>query len=193
MDKNDHATVQAVLSGDKEAYGRLVALHSRSIFRVAYRITGNEADADEVVQDAFLRGYRKLQTFESRANFGNWIYRIAVRCALDRVAARRGDESIRFAEQVDSEAEGLQIADGAPDPERMILSSEIAAIRESALRGLTPDERTAFILRHVEGCSLEEIASVLEIAPNAAKQAIYRAVHKLRLRLTSLKVRTWSI
>src|ERR1035441_9948963 len=105
MEKNDHATVQAVLSGDKEAYGKLVALHSRSMFRVAYRITGNEADADEVVQDAFLRGYRKLETFESRANFGSWIYRIAVRCALDRVAARRGDGTIRFAAEANGEAD----------------------------------------------------------------------------------------
>ena len=190
MEKNDHATVQAVLSGDKEAYGKLVALHSRSMFRVAYRITGNEADADEVVQDAFLRGYRKLETFESRANFGSWIYRIAVRCALDRVAARRGDGTIRFAAEANGEAETMQIADGAADPERMLLSGEIGTIRESAMHGLTAEERTAFTLRHMEGCSLEEIASALGIAPNAAKQAVYRAVHKLRQRLAPLKVRT---
>src|SRR5579863_2066418 len=86
MGGDDHEAIRAVLSGNKEAYGALVIRHSRTLFRVAYRITGNEADADEVVQDAFLRGYRKLESFESRANFGTWIYRIAVRCALDKVS-----------------------------------------------------------------------------------------------------------
>jgi RNA polymerase sigma factor (sigma-70 family) len=164
MDRDDHATVRTVLSGDKEAYGRLVALHSRALFRVAYRITGNEADADEVVQDAFLRGYRKLETFEARAHFGSWIYRIAVRCALDRVAARRG-KALGSAAEMDADRETVQIADGAPDPERLALSGEMGAVRESAMQGLTAEERTAFTLRHMEGCSLEEIASALDIAP----------------------------
>ena len=70
MERNDHAAIRAVLSGDKNAYGALVAQHSRAVFRVAFRITDNEADAEEVVQDAFLRGYRKLADFESRSNFG---------------------------------------------------------------------------------------------------------------------------
>ena len=190
MGKNDHATVRAVLAGDKEAYGALVAQNSRSVFRVAYRITGNEADAEEVVQDAFLRGYRKLESFESRSNFGTWIFRIAVRCALDKIGHRRIDESSSAGSDPDREFETLRVADRAPDPERLLLSGEIGAIRESAMRTLTPMERAAFTLRHLEDCSLQEIASALEIDPNAAKQAIYRAVHKLRQRLTPLKVRT---
>jgi len=188
MGKNDHATVQAVLAGNKEAYGALVAENSRSVFRVAYRITGNEADAEEVVQEAFLRGYRKLESFESRSNFGTWIYRIAVRCALDRVSSRRQDDSTRIGGDDDAESDTIQVADGSPDPERLVLSSEIAAIRKAAMRTLTPMERAAFTLRHLEECSLEEIAAALDIDTNAAKQAVYRAVHKLRHRLAPLKV-----
>lgn len=188
MGKNDHFTIQAILAGDKEAYGTLVAQNSHSVFRVAYRITGNEADAEEVVQEAFLRGYRKLESFESRANFSTWIYRIAVRCALDKLgdgrmeAARRGES--------DAERETAQVVDRGPGPERLMLSGELGAIRELAMRTLTPMERAAFTLRHMEDCSLHEIALALEIDPNAAKQAIYRAVHKLRQRLATLKVRT---
>jgi len=189
MGKNDQATVQAVLAGDKEAFGELVALHSRTLFRVAYRITCNEADAEEVVQDAFLRGYRKLESFESRANFGTWIYRIAVHCALDRVKGRR-DETVPLAESPDPESDAVQVTDGAPDPERMLLSGELGAIRDMAMNSLSPVERTAFVLRHMEGCSIEAIAAALEIAPNAAKQAVFRAVHKLRQRLAPLRVRT---
>jgi len=83
MDPDDHAAIQAVLAGDKEAYAVLVVRHSRRLHRVAFRTTGNQADAEDVIQEALLRGYRKLESFESRSDFGTWIYRIAVRCALE--------------------------------------------------------------------------------------------------------------
>jgi RNA polymerase sigma-70 factor (ECF subfamily) len=189
MGKNDHATIRAVLAGDKEAYGALVVRHSHSLFRVAFRITGNEADAEDVVQEAFLRGYQKLESFESRSNFGTWIYRIAVHCALDRISARKTDDGSRVAEATDPEQNEIQLADLAAGPDRLLLSGEIGALQQAAMRGLTPTERTAFVLRHMEDCSSEEIAAALGIAPNAAKQAVFRAVHKLRLRLAPLKVR----
>jgi RNA polymerase sigma-70 factor (ECF subfamily) len=187
MGKSDHEAVRAVLDGDKEAYGALVARHSHSLFRVAFRITGNEADADDVVQEAFLRGYRKLESFESRANFSTWIYRIAVRCALDRLKASRADYS-RVAEETDPELDDVQVPDRSAGPDRILLSGEIGAMQEAAMRGLSPTERTAFVLRHVEDSSSEEIAAALGIAPNAAKQAVFRAVHKLRRRLSALRV-----
>jgi RNA polymerase sigma-70 factor (ECF subfamily) len=186
MGKNDHAAIRAVLDGDKEAYGALVVRHSRSLFRVAFRITGNEADAEDVVQEAFLRGYQKLESFESRSNFGTWIYRIAVRCALDNVARRKTGQSTRVSEENDPEMGDIQLADPAAGPERILLSGEIAAIEKSALKSLSPTERTAFVLRHVEGSSTEEIAAALGIHPNAAKQAVFRAVRKLRSRLAPL-------
>jgi len=189
MDKNDHAAIQAVLSGDKEAYGTLVVRHSPSLFRVAFRITGNEADAEDVVQEAFLRGYRKLKGFESRSEFGTWIYRIAVRCALNRIGARRVDGAGRVAEQNDPEEDEIQVEDSAAGPDRLLLSGEIGALQESAMRSLSPAERTAFVLRHMEDCSTEEIAVALGIAPNAAKQAVFRAVQKLRGRLAELRVK----
>ena len=89
MEENEHSIIRAVLSGDKEAYGALVARHSHAVFRVAFRITGDEADAEEVVQEAFLRGYQKLESFESRSQFGTWIYRIAVNCALNMMTKRK--------------------------------------------------------------------------------------------------------
>jgi RNA polymerase sigma-70 factor (ECF subfamily) len=190
MDRNDHAAIQAVLAGDKEAYGPLVVRHSHTLFRVAYRITGNEADADDVVQEAFLRGYRKLAGFESRANFGTWIYRIAVHCALDKVRHRRGDETSRVADANDPEQDQLQVADEAAGPDRIVLSGEIGAMQQAALLSLTPTERTAFVLRHMEDCSTAEIGAALGIDPNAAKQAVFRAVQKLRRRLAVLRVAT---
>jgi RNA polymerase sigma-70 factor (ECF subfamily) len=190
MDRNDHAAIQAVLAGDKEAYGTLVVRHSHTLFRVAYRITGNEADADDVVQEAFLRGYRKLAGFESRANFGTWIYRIAVHCALDKVRHRRGDETSRVGEANDPELDQMQVADVTAGPDRILLSGEIGAMQQAALLSLTPTERTAFVLRHMEDRSTAEIGAALGIDPNAAKQAVFRAVQKLRRRLAPLRMAT---
>jgi RNA polymerase sigma-70 factor (ECF subfamily) len=187
MGKNDHETVKAVLDGDKEAYGALVVRHSQSLFRVAFRITGNEADAEDVVQEAFLRGYRKLESFESRAQFSTWIYRIAVRCALDKIGGHRADDSTRVADETDPELEQLQVADKAAGPDRLLLSGEIGAMQAWALYSLTATERTAFMLRHLEGCTGEEIGAALGIPPNAAKQAVFRAVKKLRSRLAPLR------
>jgi RNA polymerase sigma-70 factor (ECF subfamily) len=189
MDKNDQAAIRAVLSGDKDAYGALVVCHSGKLFRVAFRITGNEADAEDVVQEAFLRGYRKLESFESRSDFGTWIYRIAVRCALNKIGGSQVDESSRVAEQSDPEQNEVQVADSAAGPERLLLSGEITAMQEIAMHSLTPTERTAFVLRHMEERTSEEIATTLGIAPNAAKQAVFRAVQKLRRRLATLKVK----
>jgi RNA polymerase sigma-70 factor (ECF subfamily) len=188
MGQNDGVAIEAVLAGDRDAYGELVKRHSRMLFRLAYRMTGNEADADDVVQEAFLRAYQKLATFESRADFGTWIYRIAVHCALDRLAKRRPEETRRVSEETNSEQEAVQVRDSRPDPERLAMSAEIAALHEVAMRGLTPVERTAFVLRHIEDRTTEEIAAALDVSPNTAKQSVYRAVQKVRHRLTQLKV-----
>src|ERR1035437_9721993 len=103
MGKNDFAVIRAILAGDKEAYGALVERHSHSLFRVAFRITGNEAHAEDVVQEAFLRGYQKLESFEARSSFGTWIYRIAVRGALDRISRRPAVDPSRVAGATDPE------------------------------------------------------------------------------------------
>jgi RNA polymerase sigma-70 factor, ECF subfamily len=188
MGRDDHEAIRAVLSGDKDAYEALVVRHSRTLFRVAYRITGNEADAEEVVQDAFLRGYRKLEGFEAKSNFGTWIYRIAVRCALDKIHGRKADLNSRVAEADDPELGELQVASSAAGPERLLLSHEIATLQQSAMHSLTPTERAAFVMRHMEDRSTEEIGVALGIRPNAAKQAVFRAVQKLRHRLAPLRV-----
>ena len=189
MGKNDHDAIRAVLGGDKDAYGELVVRHSASLFRVAFRMTGNEADADDVVQDAFLRGYRKLESFESRATFSTWIYRIAVRCALDKIESRKGMQAAgRVAEDNDPEAQEVQVMDEGAGPERLLLSGELGALRQLAMQALTATEQTAFVLRHMEDRTTEEIGAALGIQPNAAKQAVYRAVHKLRQRLAPLRV-----
>jgi RNA polymerase sigma-70 factor (ECF subfamily) len=186
MGLTDQNVIRAVLGGDSKAYRTLVVEHSAMIFRVAYRITQNEADAEEVVQETFLRGYQKLATFQADAAFGSWIYRIAVNCAYDFTGRNRREAGPRNSgTELENGEQVAEIADGAADPERLMLSSELGAHQAIAMQALTPLERSAFLLRHVEEQSTAEIAAALGVGPSAAKQAVFRAVQKLRLRLAS--------
>ena len=109
-------------------------------------------------------------------------------CALDKISGRKKHDQVRIAEHYDPGEEQIQIADGAAGPDRLVLSGEIGAMQALALRSLTATEKTAFILRHMEGCTSAEIGVALGIDSNGAKQAVYRAVHKLRRRLAPLRV-----
>src|SRR5579871_5706024 len=109
--------------GDEDAFRALVEQHSRSVFRLAYRMTGNEQDAEDVVQESFLRAYKQLGRFESRANFGTWIYRITANCCVDLMRARQARHDLSRRESLDG-AEQLPSADG-PGPERLAESAEI--------------------------------------------------------------------
>jgi RNA polymerase sigma-70 factor, ECF subfamily len=189
MEENDDSIRRAVLAGDRDAYQVLVARYSQVVFRVAYRITGNETDAEEVVQETFLRGYLGLAKFEGRASMATWIYRIGTNCAFDLVSRRRPEAQSRIAEENNPELGEVQLADSHAGPDRLLLSSEIEATRQAAMSELTPTEQTAFVLRHMEDRSTEEIAAALNIAPNAAKQAVFRAVQKLRRQLAPLWVK----
>jgi RNA polymerase sigma-70 factor, ECF subfamily len=184
MEESDESIRRAVLSGDREAYRLLVARHSQAVFRVAFRVTGNETDAEEAVQETFLKAYQQLANFAGRSSMATWFYRIAANSSLDIVARRKPAWTI--GEEDDREQQQIQVPDGKADPERLLISREIEAAQLEAMRALTPLEQTAFALRHIEECSTEEIADALNIAPNAAKQAVFRAVKKMRRQLAPL-------
>ncbi len=177
---SEAALLAQALAGDEDAFRGLVERHSRSIFRLAYRMTGNEQDAEEVVQETFLRAYRRLNRFEARSNFGTWVYRIGVNCALDLMRKRRPE----IEQREPDDAEGLETVQDlpgtAPAPDRLLLSAELGRHVERALAALSAIERAAFTLRHFEGLSIEEIGRTLGLRASATKNSIYRAVQKLR-------------
>jgi len=162
-----------------------VERHSRNVYRLAYRMTGNQHDAEEVVQEAFLRAYQKLSQFAARANFGTWVYRIAANYAIDRMRQRKSEEANRALPARETE-EGAEmdlmstVPDAAPSPERLAQSGQLAAQMRRALRDLTPAERTAFVMRHWGGSGIEEIAAALNSSASAAKNTVFRSVQKLR-------------
>src|SRR5580698_7459950 len=114
MDATDASAVLArARQGDGEAFRALVERHSRSVFRLAFRMTGNEQDAEDVVQESFLRAYRQLGRVESRANFGTWLYRIAANCSVDLMRTKRAPQYQRRADSLD---EIDAVPPPAPDP-----------------------------------------------------------------------------
>ena len=182
---SDAMAVERTLAGDREAYRVLVERHSRTVYKMAYRIMGNGHDAEEVVQESFLRGYQKLKQFAGNANFGTWVYRIAANYAIDRIRQRSAEEARREVPsrgREDSvEVDPLsQVEDISPSPERLAGSAQLAERMKAALAELSPAERTAIVMRHWDGCGIEEIAAVLKSNSNATKNTVFRAVQKLR-------------
>jgi RNA polymerase sigma-70 factor (ECF subfamily) len=188
---SDALAVERTLAGERDAFRVLVERHSQNVFRLAYRMTGNQQDAEEIVQEAFLRAYQKLGQFEARANFGTWVYRIAANYAIDRMRQKQKEDARREPPRAES-ADGVEddpmnrVADDAPTPERLTQSLELRKQMEQALAALSHAERTAFVMRHWEGCGIEEIAVVLKSNSGAAKNTVFRAVQKLRLALQPL-------
>lgn len=174
----DATVVSRARGGDAEAFRQLVEHHSKPLFRVAYRMTGNEHDADDVVQEAFLRAYRQIDSFEERANFGTWLHRIAINCALDLLRARGRLDRHYGGDPETAEMNGAARSEAEQD--RLLMSAELRKQVEVAMQRLTGNERTAFVMRHFEGMPVEEIGKTLGIQVNAAKHTIFRAVRKLR-------------
>ena len=187
MDGTDLAMVARVRGGDQDAFRILVDRHSRAVFRVAYRLTGHEQDAEDVVQDTFIRAYRQMGQFESRATFATWLYRIAFNCAHD-LLRKRPKAGTRKSLDDDREGVRLEIADTSPtaNPAQRFAQRQIGERVRAAMVELSPQERAAFVMRHFEGLSIEEIGRALDLRASAAKHSIFRAVKKLRVALEPL-------
>jgi len=178
--EDEAQAVTRARGGDSEAFRLLVERHSREVFRLAFRMTGNEHDAEDVVQEAFLKAYRNLSAFEERAQFGSWVHRIAANCAYDLLRARvRRDDRLEHAEGPEGDRT-LTVPANDPSPERLVAGREVQGRLRAALARLSALERTAFTLRHVEGMSIAEISNALDLDASAAKQSVFRAVRKLR-------------
>jgi RNA polymerase sigma-70 factor (ECF subfamily) len=168
------------LAGDPEAFRLLVDGYRHRLFRLAYRMTGQTQDAEDLVQETFLRAYRNLARFDARASMGTWLYRICTNAALDHLRQRRPRERA----QVPIEDDYVSTT---ATPERLAASGETQIAITRALDALSPVERAAFTLRHYEQMSIAEIGAALGLGTNATKNTIFRGVQKLRRELAPLQ------
>jgi RNA polymerase sigma-70 factor, ECF subfamily len=182
---DEMSLVHAAKAGDLEAFSQLVNRYDRNVFRIAQHITHNEEDAQDVVQDAFLKAYQNLEQFQENSKFYTWLVRIAVNEALMKLRKRRNDRTVSLDEDVETEEGSMprEVADWSPNPEQLYGQSELGDILKKTVQGLPPGFRTVFVLRDVEGLSTEETAEMLGLSVPAVKSRLLRARLQLRERL----------
>jgi RNA polymerase sigma-70 factor (ECF subfamily) len=178
--------VQAAKGGDVSAFEELVKRYDRNVFRIAQHITQNREDAEDVVQDAFLKAYQNLGQFQGQSKFYTWLVRIAVNEALMRLRRRRPERMVSLDEDVKTQDDSVprEVADWSPNPEQQYSQAELKEILTRTIQGLPPSFRTVFVLRDVEGLSTEEAAEALDLSIPAVKSRLLRARLQLRERLS---------
>jgi RNA polymerase sigma-70 factor (ECF subfamily) len=179
------ALVQAAKGGDVSAFEELVRRYDRNVFRIANHITHNREDAEDVVQDAFLKAYENLNQFQGQSKFYTWLVRIAVNEALMKLRRIKPGRVVSLDEDVKTEEDSLprEVADWSPNPEQQYNQAELREILTKTIQGLPTSFRTVFVLRDVEGLSTEETAEALDLSIPAVKSRLLRARLQLRERL----------
>ena len=182
--EDEHLLVAAAKSGDITAFEELVNRYERKIFRLTMNITRNREDAEDAMQDAFMKAYSHLDKFHEDSRLYTWLVRIAANEALMRLRKRRPNQ-VSLDEPIDGEDDFIpqQIQDWGPSPEQRYAQTEMRDILRSVIEELSPDFRVVFVLRDVEGLSTGETAEAVGISEAAVKSRLLRARLKLRQKL----------
>ncbi len=180
MHEADRTALARACAGDPDGFRTLVESHSRYLFSVAQRLTGSAADAEDAVQEAWLKAHRQLGQFEQRADVRTWLHRITVNCSIDLIRSRRHRELTHDPADLAQGPLSERTSDRPVQPDRLAESGEIRERVAEAMSLLTALERAAFTLRHVDGLSIDEIGEALGLKTSAAKHSIFRAVRKMR-------------
>ncbi len=172
--------------GDAVAFNRLVTQYERKIFRLAKHITQNDEDAEDVLQESFLKAYEHLKDFHGQSKFYTWLVRIAVNESLMKLRKRKSDKTVPLDEPLDTGEDTVvrEIAVWDENPEQKYSREELGGILDEAVQGLCPAFRTVFVLRDIEELSTEETAESLGISVPAVKSRLLRARLQLREKLT---------
>lgn len=183
---DDLALVHAAKSGDVAAFGELVKRYDRKIFRIAQHLTHNREDAEDVVQEAFLKAFQHLGQFREDAKFSTWLIRIVMNQSLMMLRKRGPPREVSIDQDFQSEDGNLpiEVADWAPNPEELYRAEELREILRNTLQKLGPGLRVVFVLRDIEGLSLEQTAETLELSVAAVKARSFRARLQIRERLS---------
>src|SRR5271165_3942297 len=182
--EDEHLLVAAAKGGDLSAFNELVSRYERKIFRLTMNITRNREDAEDAMQDAFLKSYSHLKTFQGDSRFYTWLVRIAANEALMRLRKRRpGQFSLDEPIEGDEDLMPRELQDWGPGPEQRFAQTEMREILSSVIDELEPEYRTVFVLRDIEELSTEETADAVGISVPAVKSRLLRARLKLRQKL----------
>lgn len=184
--RDDVALVHASKNGDVTAFGELIKRYDRKLLRIAQHLTRNREDAEDAVQEAFLKAFQHLDQFREDAKFSTWLIRIAWNESLLKLRKRRLTREMSIDDDFQSEEDNLptDVVDWAPNPEQLYRASELREILHRTLQKLRPGLRVVFVLRDIEGLSLEQTAEALDLSVAAVKARSWRARMQLRNRLS---------
>jgi len=186
----DDELIRAAQKGDRSAFDALVRRYDRSVLRLALHMLGNEQDAQDVHQDAFIKAYRHLSNFRFECSFYTWLYRIVTNLCLDQLRRRKSRKEDPST-VMDAAGEEMDLMANVQDdramanPARELERKNMHAAIQSALDSLTPRERTVFELKHYQGLKLRTIGEMLSTTEETAKNTLFRATRKLRARLVN--------
>ena len=181
--ENEAALVAEARGGNTEAFSTLVRQYDRYIYRLALNITGNAEDAEDVLQEALLKAYTKLDTFHGESRFYTWLVRIAVNEALMKLRKRGTEKTVSLDEPIEGDEKDLiprEVEDWADNPEQRYGKIELQKILKETIDKLEPQFRTVFVLRDVEDLSTEETAELMGLSVPAVKSRLLRARLKAR-------------
>ena len=179
MGETELKRISDAAKGDRMAFRQLVLDHSHAMFRVAWRLCNDESIAEDIVQEAFIKAWRKLGDFRMQSSFRSWLHRITVNTAMDYL--RKQSRRRKF----ETDEQDFETADHAETP-RHDVQIDIRTQTGAAMQTLSDTERAALLLRHYEGHSIKEIAQILDLTSDASKQTVFRAVQKMRVALQPL-------
>lgn len=185
MISHEAAVASAAGMTDQEYFEELVRRHHAQVFNIAYRMTGNRADAEDLTQDAFLKAYRSFGRFQRDLPFVNWIYPIVRNLYIDTLRRRPKQRILSLQEEDDEGLQTIEIPDWDADPARATLSAEFGRQLQKALAKLPAEFRAAVVLCDIEGMSYEEIAEAMGSSPGTVRSRIHRGRRLLRSHLGS--------
>lgn len=189
---DDTILIRRAQQGDTAAFEELVRNYDRSVLRLSMHLTDSTEDAQDIYQETFLRAYRNIGRFRFECSFYTWIYRIVTNLCLDHLRkkqVRKEDAPVA----TDASGEEYSVLDQVPDgragsnPERDLMRRQLGDRINCALEKLTPSERMVFELKHYHGLKLRTVGEILQTTEKSAKNTLFRATHKLRLRLTEMR------
>lgn len=183
MVASDSELVRRSQQDDDRAFGELVSRYETKVYGLALKMVRNPEDAEDVLQDTFLRAYRGIKSFQGASTFSTWIYRITANSALMRL--RKKQLPTVSIEDADEREAPINIADWSPGPVEQLLSQETRHMMEEAIHSLPPEFRQVFVLRDVEELSNAEVAEILDLSVAAVKSRLHRARLKVRDRLAA--------
>lgn len=182
---DDPALVSQVREGDQQAFTELVNRYAAKIFRLARHITRNDQDAEDVLQETFLKAYSRLDQFQGNSSFYTWLVRIGVNESLMKIRRRKDGKFVSLDEEIETPSGAIarELPDDAEDPEELLGRRELGDVLAEAIDGLAETYRTVFVLRDVEGLSTEETAEMLGLSISAVKSRLLRARLQMREKL----------